>query len=84
MAYSKMSVTIPDEILREIKEIAASRDAKVSHLVAEALAEKIKRIKEEAFVSQVNKACEDPEVIGQQRKMAGDIASSMDVRELPW
>jgi predicted nucleic acid-binding protein len=84
MANSKISVTVPEEVLNEIKKIAASTETKVSHLVTEALSEKIKKVKEEAFVSQINKAFEDPEVIKEQHKMAEDIANSMNIMELPW
>ena len=50
MAHLKMSVAVPEEVLDEIKKIAASRKTKVSPLVNEALAEKIKRVKEDAFI----------------------------------
>ncbi len=84
MVHSKMSVTVPEEILNEIKKIAASKETKVSHLVTEALAEKIKRVKAEAFISQINKVFEDLEVLKEQRKMANDIANSTNLKELPW
>lgn len=84
MANSKISVTVPEEVLKEIKKIAANTEMKVSHLVTEALSEKIKKVKEEAFVSQINKAFEDPDVIKEQHKMAEDIANSMNIMELPW
>ena len=84
MPHIKMSVTVPEDILNEIKKIAASKGAKVSHLVSEALGDKIIKVKEEAFVSQINKILEDPEVIEEQRKMADDIADTMNIEELPW
>ena len=84
MANSKISVTVPEEVLKEIKKIAASTETKVSHLVTEALADKIKKVKEEAFVSQINKAFKNPEMIKEQHKMAEDIANSMNIMELPW
>ena len=84
MPHIKMSVTVPEDILNEIKKIAASRETKVSHLVTEALGDKIIKVKEEAFVSQINKILEDPEVIKEQRKMADDIANSTNIEELPW
>ena len=84
MVHSKMSVTVPEEILNEIKKIAASKETKVSHLVTEALAEKIKRVKAEAFISQINKVFEDPEVIKEQRKMTNDITNSTNLKEIPW
>jgi len=79
-----MSVTVPEEILMEIKEISAIRKTKLSHLVTEALSEKIKKIKEEAFVARINEVFEDPEIVAEQRKMADDIADNTEVRELPW
>ena len=84
MPHIKMSVTVPEDILNEIKKIAASRETKVSHLVTEALGDKIIKVKEEAFVSQINKILEDPEVIKEQRKMADDIANTTNIEELPW
>ena len=84
MGHAKMSVTVPEEILDEIKKAAASRKTKLSHLVTEALAEKIKRIKEEAFVSEINKVFEDTEIAQEQRRIAEDIATNTDVEELPW
>ena len=84
MGHAKMSVTVPEEILAQIKKAASSRKTKLSHLVTEALAEKIKRIKEEAFVSEINKIFEDTEIAKEQRRIAEDIATNTDVEELPW
>ena len=84
MNHIKMSVTVPEDILNEIKKIAGSRGTKVSHMVTEALRDKIMKIKEEAFVSQINKILEDPEVTKDQRKMADDIANTTNIEELPW
>ena len=84
MVHSKMSVTVPDEILKEIKEISNSRNTRLSHLVTEALIDKIKEIKEEAFISRINEVFQDPEVAREQRVMAEDIADNTDVHELPW
>jgi hypothetical protein len=53
-------------------------------MVTEALRDKIMKIKEDAFVSQINKILEDPEVTKDQRKMADDIANTMNIEELPW
>ena len=84
MGHSKMSVTVPDEILNEIKEISANHNTRLSHLVTEALLDKIKKIKEEAFISRINEIFQDPEVAKEQRDMAEDIANNTDVHELPW
>ncbi len=84
MPHLKMSVTVPEDIFNEIKKIAGSRGTKVSHMVTEALRDKIMKIKEEAFVSQINKILEDPEVTKDQLKMADDIANTMNIEELPW
>ncbi len=84
MGHSKMSVTVPEKILSEIKEISVIRKTKLSHIVTEALIEKIRKIKEEAFVSRVNEVLKDPEVVAEQRKMADDIADNTEVEELPW
>ena len=84
MPQAKLSVTVPKEMLDEIRKEAANRKTKLSHLVTEALSEKIKRLKEEAFVSQLNKVFEDPEIAKAQRRMADDIATNADIGELPW
>ena len=84
MGQAKMSVTVPEEILEEMKKEAKMRKRKLSHLVTEALVEKIKRLKEEAFVSHINKIFEDPEIAKEQQRMAEDIATNTDVEELSW
>ncbi len=84
MGHSKMSVTVPEEIFREIKEISVARKTKLSHLVTEALTEKIKKIKEETIISRINKVFKDPQVDAAQQSMAEDIANNMDIQELPW
>jgi hypothetical protein len=84
MGYSKLSVTVPDEVYEEIKELASRRKLKLSHLVTAALAEKTRRLKEEEFVERVNKVFSDPEVVKEHGKMAETIANSTAVEELPW
>ena len=84
MGYSKISVTIPHEMYNDIKEVASIKKIKLSHLVTEALADKLRKIKEEAFVQQVNEVFGDPEAEKEQRLMAELIANSSDVEELPW
>lgn len=84
MAHLKMSVTVPEEVFDEIRKMAAMKKTKISRLVTEALTEKIKKAKEEAFVARINKVFEDGAAAKEQRKMAEDIANSTDMRELPW
>ena len=84
MAYSKISVTVPDEILDEVKRMAADRDIKISRLIAEALADKIKKAREESFVTKINKVFEDPKVLNEQISMAEEIAKNTDIEELTW
>jgi metal-responsive CopG/Arc/MetJ family transcriptional regulator len=84
MAYSKISVTVPNEILNEVKRMAAEREIKISRLIAEALAEKVRRANEEYFISKINKVFENPEVSGEQHNMAEDITRYMDIEELTW
>lgn len=84
MGSSKISVTVPEEILKEIKEIAVNRKTKLSHLVTEALSEKIRKTREKAFIAQVNKVFADPEAAKEQRRMAEDIAESIELQELLW
>ena len=84
MGYEKISITIPDDIYREVKELSEQRAVKLSHLVTKALAEEIRKSKEEAFITRINKIFEDTEVADEQQLMAEDIAESTDVEELPW
>lgn len=84
MAHSKISVTIPDEILDEVKRVAADRDIKISRLIAEALADKVKKAREESFVLRVNKVFEDTNVFKEQHNMAEDIANYSNIKELKW
>jgi hypothetical protein len=84
MAHSKISVTVPNEILNEVKRMAADRDIKISRLIAEALADKIKKDREESFVTKINKVFEDPKVLKEQISMAEDIARDTDIEELTW
>ena len=84
MGHAKMSVTIPDEMYKEIKAIASQKKIKLSHLVTEALAEKTQKLKEEALLRQINKVFEDPEVVTEQLDMADAIADNTDVEEMPW
>ena len=84
MARTKISITIPEEILDEMKKIAAVRDIKLSHLVAEALSEKIRKDRAETLLSKINKVFDDPGSREEQRRMAEDIANHADIRELPW
>jgi hypothetical protein len=84
MGFAKLSVTIPDETYDEIKSLAAKKHVKLSHLVAEALAEKAQRIKEDEFIQQVNNIFEDPDVAKEQTEMANMIADSTELEELPW
>jgi len=84
MGYEKISITIPDDIYREVKELSEQRSIKLSHLVTKALAEEIRKSKEEAFIQCVNKIFEDTGAAHEQQLMAEDIAESTDVEELPW
>jgi metal-responsive CopG/Arc/MetJ family transcriptional regulator len=84
MAHSKLSVTIPDEIYNDINEMASREKVKLSHLVTEALVDKLRKKREEAYIQQVNMAFEDNEIVEEQRQMAELIADNTDVEELPW
>lgn len=84
MGYAKMSVTIPDEMYKEIKAFASQKNIKLSHLVTEALAEKAQKLNEEALLEKINTVFKDPEVAAEQRDMAEAIADGTDVEELPW
>lgn len=84
MGYSKISVTIPDEMYNDVKEFTSRERIKISHLVAEAIADKLRKIKEERFIQQVNEVFRDPKVGKEQRLMAEAIADNADLEELPW
>ncbi len=84
MGHSKLSVTIPDEIYNDINEMASRVKVKLSHLVTEALVDKLRKKREEAYIQLVNKAFEDNEIVEEQRQMAELIADNTDVEELPW
>ncbi len=84
MGFSKLSVTIPNEIYRDIKKYSLEKNVKVSHLVADALADKILEIKENSLLDQINKVYADPEAAEANRLMAESIAENTDVEELPW
>ncbi len=84
MGHSKLSVTIPDEIYRDIKVLSSKMNIKLSRFVSEALAEKLKKIKEQEFILKVNKIFDDPEVAEAQRLMAETIADTVEMDELPW
>ena len=84
MGYSKLSVTIPDDMYMEIKKLASRKKLKLSHLVTEALADKARKMKEEALVQRINKVFSDPEVAEEQSMMAETIANNTAVEELPW
>ena len=66
MGHSKLSVTIPDDIYNQIIEFASWENIKLSHFVSEALAEKLRMVKEKAYIRQINEIFEDKEVTEEQ------------------
>ena len=84
MGYAKVSVTIPQEIYQRIKDFSLKNDVKLSHLVAEALSDKLRRMKEEALINEINRVYDDRDVSKEQSLMAESIAENTDVKELPW
>ena len=84
MGHSKLSVTIPDEIYDQINEIALKRKIKLSHLVTEALIEKLRIKREHDYTKQVNEVNNDAKVAEEQHLMAEIIADNTSVDELPW
>jgi len=84
MGHTKISATIPDKIYQDIKLISSEMNIKISHFVSEALAEKLKKIKEEAFVEKVNEVYGDPDVSEEQYLTAELIADTINVKEVPW
>ena len=84
MGYTKISVTVPDEMYRDIKAIASTKKTKVSHLVTEALADKLRKMKDEEFLKKINEVFSDPEIAKEQHQSAEAIAENTNVEELPW
>jgi len=84
MGFSKISVTVPDEILTEAKALASKKRMNLSRFVASALAEKTCSMKEELLLKRINEAFSDPEIAQEQRSMAKTIADSTELEELPW
>jgi metal-responsive CopG/Arc/MetJ family transcriptional regulator len=84
MGHSKLSVTIPDDIFNQLNDIASKEKTKLSHLVTEALIEKLRKKKEQAYIRQVNEVLKDEDVANEQRRMADLIADNTNVEELPW
>ena len=84
MGYSKLSVTVPDNLYIELKELSIEKKMKFSHLVTDALTEKINKYKEELLIKQINKAFEDSDISDEQHSMAEAIANSIETDELPW
>ena len=84
MGHIRLSVTVSEQTAEDIRRIARERGAKVSHLVEEALVEKLRKWKEARFVAQVNRVFEDPAVAAEQRDLADVIVVNADLEELPW
>jgi hypothetical protein len=85
MGYSQITVSIPDKIYDEMQSIILEKKIKLNHLVTEAIADKIEKLRQdEIFLRQVNKAFEDDDVSKEQYLMSELIADSMDMEELPW
>ena len=84
MGHSKLSVTIPDDVFKQINELASQEKTKLSHLVTEALVEKLRTTREQAYIQQVNEAFKDEEEVEEQRRTAEIIAENTKVDELPW
>jgi metal-responsive CopG/Arc/MetJ family transcriptional regulator len=84
MGHSKLSVTIPDDVYDQINEFASKKKIKLSHLVTEALVEKLRMKREQDYIQQVNEVIKNTEVAEEQHRMAEIIADNTNVDELPW
>ena len=84
MGHSKLSVTIPDEVYGQIYELASRKKIKLSHLVTEALVEKLRKAREQNYTRQVNAVFNENDVREEQLRMAEFIAENTDLDELPW
>ncbi len=52
------------------------------HVVAEALLEKLQKIKEEELIHQINQVCGDSEIAIEQHRIAESIANSTEVDQV--
>ena len=84
MGYAKLSVTIPEDMYKEIKGLASKKNIKISHFVSDAIAEKTRKMKEEALIQQINEVVSNPDISKEQKAMADMIADNTDLEELPW
>jgi hypothetical protein len=84
MGYAKLSVTIPDEMYSQIKMISRNKKIKISHLVTEAIDDKLRKLKDEEYLNKINEVFRDPEIINEQHQLAEAIAENIKVEELPW
>jgi len=84
MGYQKLSITVPEEIVKQAKDLAAQRRIKLSRFVSDALADKVRKSKEEIFVQRINEIFKDQDLAEEQLVMAKNIADNTNVEELPW
>ena len=84
MGTARITVTIPEEVYGDAIRFISEHNMKMSHLVSQALVEKLRAAQAAAYVRDVNAAFSDPEVAAEQRRMAEAIAETTDVAELPW
>ena len=84
MGHSKLSVTIPDEVYEQINEFALKKKIKLSHLVTEALVEKLRIKKEQDYIQQVNEVIKDAKAAEEHHRIAEIIDDNTNVDELPW
>ena len=84
MGYTKLSVTIPDEMYKDIKMISLNKKIKISHLVTEAIDDKLRNLKDEEFLKKINEVFRNPEIAKEHYQLAEAIAENTNVEELPW
>ena len=84
MGYTKLSVTIPDEMYKDIKMISLNKKIKISHLVTEAIDDKLRKLKDQEYLKKINEVFGDPEIANEQHQLAEAIAENTNVEELPW
>ncbi len=84
MNTARLSITIPKEIYQEMKILTSQRKIRLSHLITEAVSEKLRKIRQDEYVRKVNQAFSDPDIADEQHLMAELIADNTDLKELPW
>ena len=84
MPTSKITVTVPAPLAAEAGKLCTEKDIKLSHLVSEALADKVRSLKEENYVRRINRIFSLPTSVERHRLSVPPSPRKKDLREFPW